>query len=81
MKEWPLIKLSDLILSLESGSRPKGGVDKYEAGLPSIGAEHLGTNGDFNFLNIKYPTITITKTEKTAYNTEFIVGNSPYMAT
>jgi len=54
MKEWPLIKLSDLILSLESGSRPKGGVDKYEAGLPSIGAEHLGTNGDFNFLNIKY---------------------------
>ncbi|AIZ56626.1 type-1 restriction enzyme MjaXIP specificity protein [Candidatus Methanoplasma termitum] len=38
-------KLKDNILALESGSREKGGA--VDSGIPSIGGEHLNSNGGF----------------------------------
>lgn len=46
--------LSDLIVVLESGSRPKGGVSRDSGTIPSLGAEHLDGNGGISFDNPKY---------------------------
>jgi len=51
---WTISKLSDLLVSLESGSRPRGGVRGISSGIPSIGGEHLTSIGTFDFSNIKY---------------------------
>jgi type I restriction enzyme S subunit len=48
------VLLSDLINSLESGSRPKGGVSSTSGNIPSLGAEHLNDQGSFNFANLKF---------------------------
>jgi len=53
-ENWIEIPLDALLLSLESGSRPKGGVRGIMSGVPSIGAEHLANNGSFDFTKIKY---------------------------
>lgn len=45
--------LSNIISSLESGSRPKGGVSTTSGDIPSLGAEHLNNQGGFNFINLK----------------------------
>jgi type I restriction enzyme S subunit len=46
--------LNELLVSLESGSRPRGGVQGIREGIPSIGGEHLTYNGGFNFNSIKF---------------------------
>lgn len=46
--------LRRVLESLESGSRPKGGVSGISEGVPSIGAEHLNADGGFCFDRIKY---------------------------
>jgi len=51
---WVGTDLSDIILSLENGGRPKGGVANITEGVPSIGGEHLKYDGGFNFTNIKF---------------------------
>lgn len=51
---WMERPLSELLDSLESGSRPKGGVRGIAKGVPSIGGEHLSYSGKFDFSNIKY---------------------------
>lgn len=51
---WECKKLIDVLLSLENGARPKGGVDNIEDGVPSIGAEHLSKDGGFLFKNMKF---------------------------
>lgn len=53
-KGWIETSLEDLLDSLESGSRPKGGVRGISDGIPSIGGEHLNYDGGFDFTNIKY---------------------------
>ena len=53
-KKWEEKRLSDLLDSLESGSRPKGGVRGFTEGIPSIGGEHINDKGGFIFENIKY---------------------------
>jgi len=53
-KGWSEISLDKVLLSYESGSRPKGGVRGIPDGVPSIGGEHLTYSGGFNFSNIKY---------------------------
>jgi len=40
--------------NIVSGQRPKGGVKYIEEGVPSIGGEHITSEGDFNFENIRY---------------------------
>jgi type I restriction enzyme S subunit len=47
-------KLSQILSSLESGGRPKGGASLDNNGIPSLGAEHLDGNGGFNFKSVKY---------------------------
>ncbi|MDY0256612.1 restriction endonuclease subunit S [Gudongella oleilytica] len=58
-------KLNDYILSLESGSREKGGA--ISEGIPSIGAEHLNNEGGFNLdkEKLKYISATHFKNMKT----------------
>lgn len=51
---WEKVKLSSIISCLESGKRPKGGVSKYDEGIPSLGGEHLSSDGGFNFKKIRY---------------------------
>jgi len=53
-EEWKSKMLIDVLLSLENGTRPKGGVDNIEKGIPSIGGEHLNNEGGFIFDNIKF---------------------------
>ena len=52
--QWASVKLSDLLITLESGSRPRGGVNGINSGVPSIGGEHLRADGGFSFTNIRY---------------------------
>lgn len=47
------VLLSQIIDSLESGSRPKGGVNGLIGEIPSLGAEHLNDEGGFNFEKLK----------------------------
>jgi type I restriction enzyme S subunit len=58
---WTEATLDKLLSSIETGTRPKGGVDKYADGIPSIGAEHLGDNGDFRFGKIKYVPVEFAR--------------------
>lgn len=51
---YPAIKLSKLLLTLENGSRPPGGVGQVRNGIPSLGAEHISTDGKFSLANIKF---------------------------
>jgi type I restriction enzyme, S subunit len=51
---WIETTLDALLVVLESGSRPKGGVRGIASGVPSIGGEHLSNNGGFNFEKIKF---------------------------
>jgi type I restriction enzyme S subunit len=53
-EHWSETPLHELLVSLESGSRPKGGVKGIQAGIPSIGAEHLSNDGSFDFTNIRF---------------------------
>ncbi|MDE0018848.1 MAG: restriction endonuclease subunit S [Candidatus Poribacteria bacterium] len=50
---WKSMNLNEFI-TLESGSRPKGGVRGILEGIPSLGGEHLNTDGGFNYEKIKY---------------------------
>jgi len=45
--------LESVLSSLESGARPKGGVSADSGEIPSIGGEHLTSEGGFDFTNIK----------------------------
>lgn len=51
---WEYIRLSDFGYSLESGSRPKGGIDaSLQDGYPSLGAEAIGKLGEFDYSSTK----------------------------
>ena len=49
---WEVKRLKDLLTSLESGSRDKGG--SIDDGIVSLSAEHLNWDGIFNFESLKY---------------------------
>ena len=51
---WGVASLAEILKSLESGKRPKGGARGIEYGIPSIGGEHLTKNGGFIFDKIRY---------------------------
>lgn len=53
-QSWVNCALSELLKSLESGSRPKGGVKGILEGIPSLGGEHLTWDGKFDFSSIRY---------------------------
>lgn len=51
---WEVVQLGDVLESLESGARPKGGVAGIRDGVPSLGAEHVLRLGEFDFSTVKY---------------------------
>ncbi len=93
-KGWAEVQLEDLLLSLESGSRPRGGVRGIMEGIPSIGGEHLNDDGGFDFSNIKFVPeefalnmnrgkletgdVLIVKDGATTGKTSFVGDNFPY---
>ena len=93
-EKWIEVQLEEILTSLESGSRPKGGVRGISEGIPSIGGEHLQDNGGFDFSNIKYvpkvfaskmnrgqirlADILIVKDGATTGKTSFVNQNFPY---
>lgn len=52
MREWPLKKLGDGLIEIESGIRPRGG--SVEKGVPSLGGEQLLSNGKIDWNNLRY---------------------------
>jgi len=50
---WQVKSLGEVVESLESGGRPKGG-GLSDGEIPSFGAEHLNDQGRFNFEAMKY---------------------------
>jgi len=53
---WEVLQLGEVLESIESGSRPKGGIDPDERGVPSIGAENVLGLGRCDFGKEKYVT-------------------------
>ena len=56
MKRWPTKPLSELLTTLENGSRPKGGVGELPDGIPSLGGEHINREGGFVWDTPKHVT-------------------------
>ena len=93
-KNWIEVQLIDILEVLENGSRPKGGVQNIFDGVPSLGGEHLDSNGGFKFGKLKYvPTsfaekmnrgkikendILIVKDGATTGKTSFVDNNFPF---
>jgi type I restriction enzyme, S subunit len=53
MTVWREADLSDLILSIESGGRPKGGVSEDSGEIPSLGGENIRLSGGVIFESVK----------------------------
>lgn len=52
---WSVAMVGDCSLEIESGKRPKGGINKgLSSGVPSIGAESIDAAGLFDFGKTKY---------------------------
>jgi len=51
---WKVVQLGEVLESIESGSRPKGGIDSSEREVPSIGAENILGLGRYDFNKEKY---------------------------
>jgi type I restriction enzyme S subunit len=47
-------RLIDILISVESGSRPKGGVNGVIDEIPSLGGEHIHNDGTIKFQNMKF---------------------------
>ena len=48
-----LVPLSEVVATLESGARPKGGVSEDSGEIPSLGGEHLSDDGGFRLSSLK----------------------------
>ena len=54
LHSWPTIKLIDVLETLETGTRPKGGAVGISDGIPSISAEHMTGFGTFDFSTMRF---------------------------
>ena len=55
--DWDVVRLERVLETIESGSRPKGGIDpNLIDGVPSIGAESVNGLGVYDFSKTKYVT-------------------------
>jgi len=52
--KWELKKLGEILETLESGKRPKGGVSEYQDGVPSLGGEHINLDGTVSLDKMKF---------------------------
>ena len=53
---WEVATIDDVLATLESGSRPKGGIDPEARGVPSIGAENIIGLGRYDYSKEKFVT-------------------------
>ena len=51
---WEKITVGGVLSEIESGSRPKGGIDPTERGVPSIGAENILGLGQYDYSKEKF---------------------------
>lgn len=51
---WEVRRLGDVLSELESGSRPKGGIDNADTEVPSIGAENIIGLGQYDYSKEKF---------------------------
>jgi type I restriction enzyme S subunit len=58
---WEALSMGDILRTIESGSRPKGGIDPNETGIPSIGAENILGLGKYEFDKEKYVSVEFFK--------------------
>jgi type I restriction enzyme S subunit len=64
-KGWVVTPLSECAIEIESGRRPKGGIDKsLRQGIPSVGAESITPAGKFDYSKVKYVTADFTEKMK-----------------
>ena len=64
-KGWVVANLGDCSLQIESGKRPKGGINKeLQNGIPSIGAESIDSTGIFDFSKTKFVTHDFASSSK-----------------
>ena len=93
-QNWTWTALEEILRSLESGKRPKGGVRHIKEGIPSIGGEHLNSNGGFDFTKIKFvphgffnsmnkgiiekKDVLVVKDGATTGKTSFVDNNFPF---
>ena len=91
---WVMAPLSELLILLESGSRPRGGVRGITQGVPSVGGEHLKYDGTFDFSSVKFVPrefadkmnkgrikigdILVVKDGATTGKTSFVDSNFPF---
>jgi len=89
-----LVPLTEVVSTLESGSRPKGGIKDIAFGIPSLGAEHLTDDGRFKLKKlklipfsfyesmkkgkIKYGDILIVKDGATTGKVSYVDSSFPY---
>lgn len=52
--DWKVESIGNLISNIESGSRPKGGINPLEKDIPSIGAENILGLGKYEYTKEKY---------------------------
>lgn len=62
--KWEQKKLSEILETLESGKRPKGGVSEYQSGIPSLGGEHIDLNGKVSLTNMKFVPVDFFNSSK-----------------
>src|SRR3989344_4117776 len=53
-KGWIVGEFKDILKEIESGSRPKGGIDSNEIDIPSIGAENINGIANHDYSKEKY---------------------------
>ena len=51
---WDVATLGDVLTTLETGRRPKGGVASITSGIPSVGAESINGIGVFDYSKTRY---------------------------
>ncbi|MCH7568741.1 MAG: restriction endonuclease subunit S [Nanoarchaeota archaeon] len=53
-ERWEVGKLGDVIEKIESGRRPKGGIDSSHFEIPSVGAENIRGLGKYDYSKTKF---------------------------
>ena len=63
--KWKMVRLGEVATTIETGSRPQGGVGNIKSGVYSIGGEHIDkSTGYVNLSNPKYVTISFFNESK-----------------
>lgn|GEM_PF-459821 len=64
-KGWEIRAFVDIIDEIESGKRPKGGINLEDTEIPSIGAENILGLGKYNYSKTKYVSLEFFNQLKT----------------